>query len=155
MITYLASVDNILKLNNSHYSVEGSCTMFKFLPDITTSIYDFNVSLCTKSYLWCNWNHELNNLPYRNKLVPLWFDFEGILMHILFPNIVLLLNNFLQALSRLKWRVVKYRQWLESKKREKNKVYLRRYCGIWNTQPLREFISRQLHVNQFQKMISF
>lgn len=136
MITYLASVDNILKLNNSHYCVEGSCTMFKFLSDITTSIYaiyDFNVSLCTKSYLWCNWNHELNTLPYRNKLVSLWFDFEGILMHILFPNIVLLLNNFLQALSRLKWRVIKYRHWLETKKTKENKVYLRRYCGIWNT----------------------
>lgn len=130
MITYLASVDNILKLNNSHYCVEGSWTMFKFLPDIPTSIYDFNVSLCTKSYLWCNWNHKLNTLPYRNKLVPLWFDFEGILMHILFPNIVLLLNNFLQALSRLKWRVVKYRHWLETKKKERKQSILETL--LWN-----------------------
>lgn len=130
MITYLASVDNILKLNNSHYCVEGNWTMFKFLPDIPTSIYDFNVSLCTKSYLWCNWNHELNTLPYRNKLVPLWFDFEGILMHILFPNIVLLLNNFLQALSRLKWRVIKYRHWLETKKTERKQSILETL--LWN-----------------------
>lgn len=130
MITYLASVDNILKLNNSHYCVEGSWTMFKFLPDIPTSIYDFNVSLCAKSYLWCNWNHKLNTLPYRNKLVPLWFDFEGILMHILFPNIVLLLNNFLQALSRLKWRVVKYRHWLETKKKERKQSILETL--LWN-----------------------
>lgn len=97
--------------------------MFKFLPNITTSIYVLNVSMCTSSYLWCNWNHYRYILSYRNKLLFLWFDFECIWTRILFPNIDLPLNNFLQGLSQLKWHAVKYRQWLETKNRKQS---------IWN-----------------------